>query len=144
MITLSVVKIKVKNKSYILSRKDLEQVRSLLNDVYRDSSKEMHKELTSVLASSHALSNRVKYTLQLDEIKLEDGAQFHIYSIRHKLSISQAAHMIKMVQCAINAPNTMIVLPDYIVVSENPPPEDLKLPQPKKRKKKDDPDSGKA
>ena len=131
MISLSVIKVKISDKKYLMSRADLDQVRALITETKADDNKETQKRLDAVLAGKHVLNSKVKYTLELTTINLTQEV-FYICSTRSSLNMRQVEHMSKVVRCAITAPNTLLVFPDYIVVSDTPP---VNIVAPKKQRR---------
>jgi hypothetical protein len=141
MISISVVKVLVKDTNYLLARHDLTQIRELLHSVRDESKKVTQSQLDEVFQVVHKLESGVSYKLSLDSVNLNPGP-FFIYSKRHVLNQREIEHMSKLVRCAITAPNTLLVFPDYIVVSNDPPPpaEPTKRKRaPRKDKKNDSP-----
>jgi hypothetical protein len=135
MISLSVVKIKVSDEKCLLTRYELDQVRTLLCAIKSDDPKATRVRMEEVMASKHTFENKKEYTLSLDTVKL--GDVFYVWSTRHALTEKTTAQISKLITCAISAPNTLLVFPDYIVISDVPPTPTSK-PKPKaKRKKKD-------
>ena len=132
MISLSVIKVKVKPKSYILSCKDLHNIRELISGVRAANDKDTKERLDAMLAKTHSLDGKVKFTLRLDEVSI-DPDNLYVTSSNAELSRQQMDYMVKLIRCALSASGTILVFPDYIHISSNPPDET----KPKKRRKKD-------
>ena len=120
MISLSVVKVRVGDKKYLMTRCELEQVRAIMAYVHTADARASEKRLQEVLATKHTFANGKKYALVLDTVKITE--EFYVWSSRHSLSMNEVAQIKKLISCAITAPNTMLLFPDYIVISPVPPP----------------------
>ena len=136
MISLSVIKIKVANKKLLLTRADLDHIRGVITNAKAHSDKDTQQRLDAVLAAKYTLPSGTVCTLSLDTVKLNSDV-IYVYSTRHVLNQNETARLIKVVNCAMSAPNTLLVFPDYIVVSDTPPP-DPSAPKSRKRGKKHD------
>lgn len=136
MISISVIKVKVEKPKYILHRKDLEQIKELLHSARSATDQAADKRIEEILATPHMLNGKIKYTLSHEAVNL-NGENIYIYSTLHQLKPEDVTRMIKLVKCAIQAPNTLLVFPDYIVISDTPP-DPAALPKDKKRRKKND------
>lgn len=121
MISLSVVKIRLKDSSYRIARKELEQVRDLLHGIQTGDPRRADTRLAEVLKQKHQFSNRRQYTLFLDTIKV--GDVFYVWSTRHVLTAQESEHISKLLGCAMSSPNSLLVFPDYIMISMEPPPD---------------------
>ena len=131
MISLSVIKIKMGDDKYLMTRNELNQIRKLLT-IKPSDPKAAPARLQDIITGKHTLENGKKYTLSLDTVKITDT--FYVWNTRKKLTAAESEHIIKLINCAISAPNTLLAFPDYIVISDTPPA----APKPKvKRKKKD-------
>jgi hypothetical protein len=135
MISLSVVKIKVKDDKYMLTRHELDQVRKLMHSIKAADPKETKKNLDAVLGVKQHFENKKEYSLVLDTIKF--GEVFYVWSTRQPLNQQETEHITKTVLCALSAPNTLLTFPDYIMISSTPPPARTKVKPRAKRKKKD-------
>ena len=121
MVSLSVIKVKIPNAKYLMSRADLDFVREQLTAAKADSTAATKENLDSVLGGKHKLPNGTAYTLKLAAVTI-DPALFYVYSTRHCLNQATTARLINLVRCAITASNTLLVFPDYIVISTTPEP----------------------
>jgi len=135
MITLSVVKIKIPNKKALTTRADLDYIRGLITGVKAETDKDTQQNLNTVLAGKYKLPSGVRCTLSLDTVRLNSDFVY-VYSTKHTLSRAETERLLKVVQCAMASPNTLLVFPDYIVISDTMPP-DTKLKSQKRGKKHD-------
>ena len=138
MISLSVVKVKFRDKKFMMTRAALDHIRGLLTSVRGASDKDAQTQLDGILAAKHELPDtHTPYTLSLDTVKLNSDV-IYVYSTIHTLNQRETDRLVKIVNCAITAPNTLLVFPDYIVISDTPAP-DAAAPKTRKRGKKHDP-----
>jgi hypothetical protein len=135
MISLSVVKIKVGDEKYLLTRHELNQVRALMMSIKSDDPQETKTRLATIMKGKHTFESGKEYSLALDSVKID--ATFYVWNTHRPLNGLETAHIIKLINCAISAPNTLLAFPDYIVISDVPPTLPVK-PKAKRKKKATD------
>jgi hypothetical protein len=134
MISLSVIKVKFRDKTHLMTRAALDHIREQITSIKGETDKDTKDKLDIILKAKHKLPDNTPYSLVLDTVKLNSDV-IYVYSTRHTLNQAETARLVKVVNCAMTAPNTLLVFPDYIVISDLP----QEMTKTRKRGKKHDP-----
>ena len=134
-VSIPVVLVHPRDKKCVLTQDELAFVRNLVWEAKSNDAASTERNLAALLASSLKFKSKKAFKLELTALDI-DPLSIAVYSKNQVLTAWNIRYMTNLVKCAIQHPNSILILPDYIQVSDASTKPMISAPRKRKPSKK--------
>lgn len=118
--SIPVVLVHPRDKKCVLTQEELAFVRHLVWEAKSTDAVSTEKNLATLLSSSLKFKSKKAFKLELTALEI-DPLSVSVTSRNQVLTAWNIRYMTNLVKCACQHPNSILILPDYIQVSDAAP-----------------------